>query len=116
MGCQGQLLRGSGTRALKEKCVLQACLIIYQLTCSTLAGKPEVGFDVDNIRPGWLLLIPAAVLLLSGKPLSGTRSFGNLHARVPLLSDDAIVKVSASCTHFLLRRLSSGAAKKSVPY
>ncbi|KAK9815137.1 hypothetical protein WJX73_008609 [Symbiochloris irregularis] len=57
---------------------------------STFDGTPEIGFDVDKVRPAWALLIPAAVIFLAGKPLAGSRSFGTVRTRLPWISEDAV--------------------------
>lgn len=80
---------------LQVPCCIKQCLLC-------VAGAPEIGFDVDNVRPAWALIIPAAILLLAGKPLSGSRSFGNLRAKLPLISDDAVARVSRPNPAWLL--------------
>lgn len=52
------------------------------------AGRPDFGVDFGDIKPKALVVAAAAVLLVMGKPLSGSKTFGNVTVRPPQLEHD----------------------------
>ena len=52
------------------------------------AGRPDFGVDFGDIKPKALVVAAAAVLLVMGKPLSGSKTFGNVVLRPPQLEHD----------------------------
>lgn len=86
---------GRGLRAH----TLAAALAVRLLSTGILlcAGVPEFGLDIDNVKPVGLVAAAAAVVLAIGLPLSGGKTFGDLHTRLPAVSQDALSMVSPSC-------------------
>ena len=54
---------------------------------------PEFGIDVDNVKPVGLVAAAALAVLAIGLPLSGGKTFGNVHTRLPAVSQDALAMV-----------------------
>ncbi len=53
-----------------------------------VTGRPDFGVDFGDIKPKALVVAAAAVLLVMGKPLSGSKTFGNVTLRPPQLEHD----------------------------
>lgn len=60
------------------------------------AGNPDFSVDFGDIKPKALVFVAAAVMLILGKPLTGTKPFGNLAYSMPKLGSDISGKV---CFH-----------------
>ena len=52
--------------------------------------------DFGDIKPKALVVAAAAVLLVMGKPLSGSKTFGNVTLRPPQLEHDLFGTVRAT--------------------
>ena len=64
------------------------------------AGVPEFGADLDNVKPAGLIVAAAVAMLAVGLPLSGGKTFGNVHTQLPSLTADALAMVRLhSCPH-----------------
>ena len=50
------------------------------------AGVPEFGADLDNVKPAGLIVAAAVAMLAVGLPLSGGKTFGNVHTQLPSLT------------------------------
>lgn len=62
------------------------------------AGQPEFAVDVDNVKPNGLVIGAAVIMLLLGKPLSGSRAFGGAMFSLPQMGDCKAM-VSPPCLH-----------------
>ena len=51
------------------------------------AGQPEFAVDVDNVKPAGLVVGAALIMLVLGKPLTGSRAFGNALFSLPQMGD-----------------------------
>ena len=72
----------------ESKCMM-ACL-------RCVPGRPDFGVDFGDIKPKALVVAAAAVLLVMGKPLSGSKTFGNVVLRPPQLEHDLLGTVRAT--------------------
>ena len=54
--------------------------------CSA-AGQPEFAIDVDNVKPTGLVVGAALIMLVLGKPLTGSRAFGGAVFSLPQMGD-----------------------------
>ena len=54
--------------------------------------------DFGDIKPKALVVAAAAVLLVMGKPLSGSKTFGNITVRPPQLEHDLFGTVRRTLT------------------
>lgn len=54
----------------------------------TYQGNPDFSVDFGDIKPKALVFVAAAVMLILGKPLTGTKPFGNLAYSMPKLGSD----------------------------
>ena len=52
-----------------------------------IAGQPEFGVDVDNVKPTGLVVGAALIMLALGKPLTGSRAFGGAMFSLPQMGD-----------------------------
>lgn len=78
----------------KRACLswLKAYLCCQRAIFGPVAGRPEFGIDVDNIKPAQVVVAAAVAMLMLGKPLSGSRGFGGMQFGLPV-SGDAVAKV-----------------------
>ena len=51
------------------------------------AGQPEFAIDVDNVKPTGLVVGAALIMLVLGKPLTGSRAFGGAVFSLPQMGD-----------------------------
>ena len=69
-------------------------LLPASLCCCLGVGVPEFGADLDNVKPPGLIVAAAVAMLAVGLPLSGGKTFSNVHTQLPSLTSDALAMVS----------------------
>ncbi|KAK9842548.1 hypothetical protein WJX81_005458 [Elliptochloris bilobata] len=67
---------------------------LHTMAGVTYEGRPEFGFDVDNIKPTQVVAAAALAMLVLGKPLAGSRAFGGMQFGLPV-NGDAVAKGEA---------------------
>ena len=72
---------------------------MFDATLCCNSGRPDFGVDFGDIKPKALVVAAAAVLLVMGKPLSGSKTFGNVTLRPPQLEHDLFGTVRDSCSY-----------------